>query len=228
MRRGKAMTPPISPQPPADEPPNPLRPLGSRTAPASNNLPPASAPRAQPRSSQARSPHGTWELPVEEPPYAPPPAVTRPPDREVAVSTSRLWAGGGATALVAAGVGVVGVLFVRGVLNIPILSAKGGLVNQAMAVVPLSAGLAALAATALLHLLLVTTPRPVAFFGAICAIVIAIVVLQVFLAGGTTEDQVATAMLYVVIGIAVISLLSGMARTAVQPALMRPHPGPEY
>jgi hypothetical protein len=129
---------------------------------------------------------------------------------------------------VAAGVGVVGVLFVRGVLNIPILSAKGGLVNQAMAVVPLAAGLAALAATALLHLLLLTTPRPVAFFGAICAIVIAIVVLQVFLAGGTMEDQAATAILYLIIGIAVISLLSGVARTAVQSALVRPQLGPEY
>ncbi|HEV7453440.1 MAG TPA: DUF6069 family protein [Pseudonocardiaceae bacterium] len=144
------------------------------------------------------------------------------------MSGRRLWAGGGATALVAAGVGVVGVLLIRGVLNIPILSARGQLVNQAIAVVPLSAGLAALAATALLHLLLLTTPRPTAFFGAICAIVIAVVVLQVFLAGGTREEQVATAMLYVVIGVAVISLLSGVARTAVQPALVRPQPGPEY
>ncbi|MGH3889709.1 MAG: DUF6069 family protein [Pseudonocardiaceae bacterium] len=114
---------------------------------------------------------------------------------EAGVSGRRLWAGGGATALVAAGIGVVGVLLVRGVLDIPILSAKGRLVNQAMAVVPISAGLAALAATALLHLLLLTTPRPTAFFGAIVAIVIAIVVLQVFLAGGTMEEQVATAML---------------------------------
>ena len=113
---------------------------------------------------------------------------------KVEVSGRRLWAGGGATALVAAGIGVVGVLLVRGVLDIPILSAKGRLVNQAMAVVPISAGLTALAATALLHLLLLTTPRPTAFFGAICAIVIAIVVLQVFLAGGTREEQVATAM----------------------------------
>jgi hypothetical protein len=145
----------------------------------------------------------------------------------VEVSSRRLWAGGGATALVAAGVGVVGVLLIRGVLNIPILSAKGHLVNQAIAVVPLTAGLAALAATALLHLLLLTTPRPTAFFGAICAIVIAIVVLQVFLAGGTREEQVATAILYVVIGVAVISLLSGVARTAVQPALVWPQPGPE-
>jgi hypothetical protein len=93
-----------------------------------------------------------------------------------------------ATALVAGGIGVVGVLLVRGVLNIPILSAKGRLVDQAMAVVPIWAGLAALA-TALLHLLLLTTPRQTAFFGAIGAAVTAIVVLQVFLVSGSGEDQ---------------------------------------
>lgn len=157
--------------------------------------------------------------------YDPQPSWDR---REVEVSTRRLWAGGMATALVAAGIGVVGVLFIRGVLNVPILSAKGRLVNQAMLVVPISAGLAALAGTALLHLLLLTTPRPTAFFGAIGAIVIAIVVLQVFLASGTTEDQVATAMLYVVIGVAVVSLLSGVARTAVQPVQGPYQPRPEY
>lgn len=157
--------------------------------------------------------------------YDPQPSWDR---REAEVSARRLWAGGTATALVAAGIGVVGVLLVRGVLNVPILSAKGRLVDQAMAVVPISAGLAALAGTALLHLLLLTTPRPTGFFGAIGAIVIAIVVLQVFIAGGTIEDQVATAMLYAVIGVAVISLLSAVARTAVQPAQRRPQPGPEY
>ncbi|MGH3548344.1 MAG: DUF6069 family protein [Pseudonocardiaceae bacterium] len=159
--------------------------------------------------------------------YDPPPSWERRP-AAVEVSARRLWAGGMATALVAAGIGVVGVLLVRGVLNVPILSAKGRLVNQAMAVVPISAGLAALAGTALLHLLLLTTPRPTAFFGAIGAIVIAIVALQVFIASGTTEDQVATAMLYAVIGVAVISLLSGVARTAAQPAQGRPRPGPDY
>jgi Family of unknown function (DUF6069) len=157
--------------------------------------------------------------------YDPPPSWER---RETEVSARRLWAGGGATAVVAAGIGVVGVLLVRGVLEIPILSAKGRLVNEAMVVVPISVALAALAATALLHLLLLTTPRPTAFFGAICAIVIAIVVLQVFITGGTREEQVATGVLYVVIGVAVISLLSGVARTAVQPAQGRPRSGPEY
>ena len=126
------------------------------------------------------------------------------------------WAGGGATAVVAAGIGGVGVLLIRGLLGISILSAKGQLVDQAMAVVPISAALAALVATALLHLLLLTTPRPTAFFGAICAIVVAILVLQVFLVGGTTEQQVATSVLYVVIGVGISCLLSGVARTAVR------------
>lgn len=132
--------------------------------------------------------------------------------------TYRLWAGGGATAVVAAGIGVVGVLLVRGLLGIPILSTKGHLVDQAMAVVPITAGLAALAATALLHLLLLTTPRPTAFFGAICAIVIAIMVLQVFLVGGTVQEEVATSMLYVIIGVGITSALTGVAHAAARRA----------
>ena len=157
----------------------------------------------------------TWELPVQQSHHAPPP-MTRADSQDTEVSARRLWAGGGATAVVAAGIGVVGVLLIRGLLGIPILSAKGQLVDQAMAVVPISAALAALVATALLHLLLLTTPRPTAFFGAICAIVVAILVLQVFLVGGTTEQQVATSVLYVVIGVGISCLLSGVARTAVR------------
>lgn len=208
-----------SSQPPDGEPRNPLPPLGRRTSPT-----PALTPESQLPNPQARSPHGTWELPVTQPSYAARPATARPADREER-SSRRLWAGGGATALVAAGVGVVGVLLIHGVFNIPILSAKGRLVNQAMVVVPLWAGLAALAATALLHLLLLTTPRPTAFFGAICAIAIAIVVLEVFLAGGNREEQVASAMLYGAIGVTVISLLSGIARTALRPIVVRTQRG---
>jgi hypothetical protein len=63
------------------------------------------------------------------------------------------------------------------------------------------------------------------FFGAICAIVIAIVVLQVFLTGGTRVEQVATAMLYALVGLAVILLLFGVARTAVQSMQERPSHG---
>jgi hypothetical protein len=191
-RKGIAMTPPTSPQLPPHEPPHSL-------------------------SARSRRPgaESTWELPVQQPHDELPP-MTRSAGQETDVSARRLWAGGGATAVVAAGIGVVGVLLIRGLLGIPILSAKGQLVDQAMAVVPISAALAALVATALLHLLLLTTPRPTAFFGAICAIVVAIMVIQVFLVGGTTEQQVATSVLYVVIGVGISCLLSGVARTSVR------------
>jgi hypothetical protein len=172
---------------------------------------------ALPSRRPARGTQDTWELPVEQPRYAPAPEVL-PISPDTEVSARRLWAGGGATAAVAAGIGVVGVLLVRGLLGIPILSARGQLVDQAMAVVPITAGLAALTATALLHLLLLTTPRPGAFFGAICAIAITIMVLQVLLVSGTVEQQVATSMLYIVIGVGITSLLAGVARTAVRSA----------
>lgn len=183
------MTPSTSPQPPPHEPPTSLSARGRR-----------------------RGAESTWELPAQPPQDAPP--ITRAATQQTEVSARRLWAGGGATAVVAAGIGVVGVLLLRGLLGIPILSAKGQLVDQAMAVVPISAALAALVATALLHLLLLTTPRPTAFFGAICAIVVAIMVLQVVIVGATTEQQVATSVLYVVIGVGISCLLAGVARTA--------------
>ena len=153
------MTPPTSPQTPPHHPPTSLSARGRR-----------------------RGAESTWELPVQ-PPHDVPPPTTRAASQQTEVSARRLWAGGGATAVVAAGIGVVGVLLIRGLLGIPILSAKGQLVNQAMTVVPISAAVAALAATALLHRLLLTTQRPTAFFGAICAIVVAIMVLQVFIVG---------------------------------------------
>jgi hypothetical protein len=131
-----------------------------------------------------------------------------------------------ATALVTAGIAVAGVLLIRGVFGIPILSAHGGLVNQALATVPLYAGLAALAATALLHLLLITTPRPTYFFGSICTIAVAIVVIQVFLTGATRPEQIATSLLYIALGVAAVSLLSGVARTAVRLVQPPPRPGP--
>ena len=205
-------------QPPDGEPRNPLSPLGRRTSPT---------PKSQLPDPQARSPHGTWELPVVQPSSSARPPTAGPADPEARFA-HRLWAGGGATALVAAGVGIVGVLLVRGLLNLPILSAKGRLVNQAMVVVPLWSALAALAATALLHLLLLTTPRPRAFFGAICTIAIAILVIEVFLAGGNREEQVATAILYGVIGLTVILLLSGIARTAIETAVARTQRGSDY
>ncbi len=133
------------------------------------------------------------------------------------VDAGKLWAGGLATALVAAGVGVAGVLAIRGLLKIPILSARGQLINEAMLTVPIAAAAAALIATALLHLLMVSTPRPSLFFNSLGAVVLVVMVLLVFLANrGDLADKIATAALYVLIGLVIMGLLSGVARTAVK------------
>src|SRR5215207_11503888 len=92
--------------------------------------------------------------------------VSRPQGREgtnatVTIDGGRLWAGGFATALVAALVAVVGILIARGVFEVPVLAPQGqGAWGDAdTGWYALFAALAALVSTALLHLLLVFTPR---------------------------------------------------------------------
>jgi hypothetical protein len=90
-------------------------------------------------------------------------------------------------------------------------------VSNSIVFVPLVAALATIACTALLHVLVLTTPRPRLFFGAICTTVIVLLMLLVFLLpGGQLEAKVATALLYAIIGIVILSLLSGVARTAIR------------
>lgn len=151
-------------------------------------------------------------------------------DGDVEVIGKRLWAGGVATAIVAAGIAFVGVLILGNILDVGIQTAgrSGALVDNAVTVIPVAAGLAALAATALLHLLLLTTPRPATFFGAICFLILVVLVLQVFLAEGSWIDHIATAILYAGIGIAVVAMLSGVSRTAVRPATTGGWGGRQY
>jgi hypothetical protein len=141
-------------------------------------------------------------------------------DGDVEVLGKRLWAGGVATAIVAAGIAIVGVLIISNVFELGIQTAErsGALVDNAMTIIPVCAVIAALAGTALLHLLLLTTPRPATFFSAIVLLVLVVLLLQVFLARGGIIDHIATAVLYAAIGLAIISMLSGVSRTAVRPA----------
>jgi hypothetical protein len=78
------------------------------------------------------------------------------------VDAARLWTGGLATALVA----VVGVLIARGLFDVPVLAParEGALGNTTTARLAILAAVAALLATGLMHLLLVSTPRPFRFF----------------------------------------------------------------
>jgi hypothetical protein len=130
----------------------------------------------------------------------------------------RLWAGGAATALVAAGIALVGVLVLRKLVHVSVLSPDGtaATASDSMTMLPIAAALASVIATALLHLLMATTPRAPQFFAWIASLAMALIVLQVFVTGTSLIAEVETSAFYLVIGVAITSLLFGVGRTAVR------------
>lgn len=145
-------------------------------------------------------------------------------DQPAVLSPGRLWAGGIATAVVAALIVVVGVYIARGVLGIPVLAPKaaGDLGTSATAVYAIFAAASALVASAVLHLLLLGAPQPMAFFTWITALGVLVAVTAPFGQSAPLSSKVFTAIINLIVGVAVISLLSGVARSAVGPA--RPSP----
>jgi hypothetical protein len=119
---------------------------------------------------------------------------------------------------VAALVALVGVLICRGLLDVPVLAPtdEGTLGNASTVRLVVLAAFAALLATGLLHLLLLSTPRPVQFFSWIVGLVTIAATLTAFLTNADLSVKVATAAIYLAIGIAIGSLLSGVARSAIR------------
>lgn len=138
---------------------------------------------------------------------------SRSPERSE-IDAGRLWAGGAATAVVAALVAIVGLLVARGLLDIAVLVAQSEGAWHTASTVSYAAGAAAgaLVATALMHVLALTTPRPTLFFGWILFLIGVVVGVWPFTTGAELEEQIATAVLDVIIVIAVWSLVDGTAR----------------
>lgn len=146
--------------------------------------------------------------------------------RQFDIRADRLWAGGVATAIVAALIAVVGILLIRGVFGVPVLApeGEGAWGNANTWNYAIAAALGALLATGLMHMLLLFTPRPWRFFGWIMALVTVIGVLGPFATGAEMSAKVATATLNLVLGAAIWSLVVGTAHSAVrrvQPPTMR-------
>ena len=149
-----------------------------------------------------------------------PPSAQRPPapapggDRWT-VDAGRLWAGGAATAIVAALVSIVGLLVAR-VFDVETLRPfEGSTFETPGARYAVAAVAGALVATGLMHLLVLSTPRPQSFFTWIVLLATAVAALVPFLRDATMETQVATALINVAVGICIGSLVSSVAARSI-------------
>jgi len=140
-----------------------------------------------------------------------------PPERRSSSSRSidarQLWSGGVATALVAALIALAGILVCRWLFDIPILAPRrdGAWGNASTAGYSLAAAAAALVATAIMHLLLLASPRPRLFFGWIIGLATLIAVVYPFSTTAPMSQKVATAVINLVLGVAIGSLVNGTA-----------------
>ena len=133
------------------------------------------------------------------------------------VDAGRLWAGGAATALVAALVAVVGVLVCQNVFDVVMVRPPLIPIGDSFTVrYAITAAVLAILATALGHLLALTTPRPRSFFTWIVGLATLVGVVLPFGLTGTTAGRLATAGVDLVIGLAVLSLLNSVLARTVQ------------
>jgi Family of unknown function (DUF6069) len=136
--------------------------------------------------------------------------------------SAQFWAGGVATAIVAALIALVGILVCRWTLGIPILApaSDGSWGGARTGEYVLVAACIALVATGLLYLLVLGTPQPDLFFGWIMGLATLAAVVYPFSTGAPLDQKGATAIVDLVLGVAITSLLSAVAARAVR------RPGP--
>jgi Family of unknown function (DUF6069) len=171
-----------------------------------------------------------YDQPGYGPPGYDPRGPGRPPASRPTVAAGALWAGGVATAVVAALVALVGVLVSRWLAGIPLLAPMRagayGDVHTTSLVLLVAA--AALVATGVLHLLLLSTPRPTLFFGWIIGLATVLAVVLPFTTSAPLASKAATAVVFLILGVAIGTLLTGVGARSIRPATgnyVAPAPG---
>ncbi|PUB24294.1 hypothetical protein C8K30_10940 [Promicromonospora sp. AC04] len=179
--------------------------------------------------------YGEQPPPAYPPPAQTPGTPTQPlghgPDEEVVqpvtsgtqnprlgLEVGRYWAGALATMLVAALIGLAADFILEDVLNLEIQPQADlfGTGSDAMAWV-VAGALFALAAAIVLYLLVLSTPRPRAFFGWVVSLATVILAAVPFADLSDPVPAVLAAVVWIVIGSAVWSLLTGtLSRTVVR------------
>jgi hypothetical protein len=139
---------------------------------------------------------------------------------------AQYWAGAAATAVVAALIALVGILISRWALSIPIMApaGNGAWGNAHTAEYSLLSALVAIVAAGLLYLLMLGTPQPNTFFTWIAGLATLAAVVYPFSTSAPLDQKVATAIVDLVLGIAIISLLTMVAARAIR----RPAPPSVY
>ena len=133
------------------------------------------------------------------------------------VDARQLWSGGAATAVVAALIALVGILVCRWLFNIPLLAPRqDGAWGDASTAEYAIAAAAALAATAIMHLLLTATPRPLVFFNWIMGLATVIAVVYPFSTTAALSQKMATGVINLVLGAAIGSLINGTAARLIR------------
>jgi hypothetical protein len=137
-------------------------------------------------------------------------------DYRPGVDAGRLWAGGVATAVVAALTAIVGLLIARGIFNVTVLEPQGqGIWGNASTVTyAVAAAVVALLATGLMHLLSLAVPSPGTFFSWIMVLVTAIAVVVPLTLDVKLEAKAATAAINLVIGLVITIVIYTMAESA--------------
>lgn len=136
--------------------------------------------------------------------------------RTVVLDWKRLWAGGLATAGVVALIAWLGTLVCRAVLDIDVAGAVAAVnvTDVFVANYALTAAVLAIGATALAHVLSLTTPTPRSFFSWIVGLLTAGAMVLPFTRGGDVVVQICAAVINLLIGAAIGSLLgSVLSRT---------------
>lgn len=148
-----------------------------------------------------------------------------PGPRRLVLDAGRFWAGAAATAVVAALAAVVGVLVFDGIFDIDLLAPNVfGLADADLGRYVIAAVAATIVAALLMHVLVLSTPRPRAFFGWIIALLTLAAALAPFALDAEMESEIATAVVNAVIGIVIGTLIASVAGRTVRtaPAGRRP------
>jgi len=139
------------------------------------------------------------------------------------VDARALWSGGVATAVVAALIALVGILVCRWLFDVPILSPRreGAWGNASTVGYVFAAAACALVATGLMHLLLISTPYPRVFFGWIIGLATVVAVVYPFSTTAPTSQKFATAVVNLILGVAIGTLVAEVSRRATRRRIVR-------